>query len=110
LEREQFRGCNIVERAVGWLKNLRRIAPIPESPATHFSAMTTIALVPRYATRYLSDTTWRQWFGASETRALDQPRDREGPPMGWANALANSSRQTPSFQGLKSGRLFRTIA
>jgi Transposase DDE domain. len=55
-DREQYRRRNIVERAVGWLKNLRRIATRSEKLAVHFEAMVTIALVARYATK-LSDTT-----------------------------------------------------
>jgi hypothetical protein len=42
---------------VGWLKHLRRIATQAEKLARHFAAMVTIALVARYAARYLSDTT-----------------------------------------------------
>ncbi len=56
-DREQYRRRNVVERAVGWLKNLRRIATGSQKLATRFSAMITIALVARYATKYLSDTT-----------------------------------------------------
>lgn len=55
-DREQYRRRNIVERAVGWLKNQRRIATRSEKLAVHFEAMITIALVARYATK-LSDTT-----------------------------------------------------
>lgn len=57
-DREQYRRRNVVEHAVGWQKNLRRIATRSERLATHFCAMITIALVTRYATKYLSDTTY----------------------------------------------------
>lgn len=56
-DREAYRRRNIIERAVGWLKHLRRLATRAEKLATHFAAMVTIALVARYAARYLSDTT-----------------------------------------------------
>lgn len=55
-DREQYRRRNIIEHAVGGLKNLRRIATRPEKLAVHFEAMITIALVARYATKS-SDTT-----------------------------------------------------
>jgi transposase len=56
--REAGRGRrHIIERAVGWLKRLGRLATRAEKLATPFAAMITIALVARYATRYLSDTT-----------------------------------------------------
>jgi transposase len=56
-DRAAYRRRNIIERAVGWLKQLRRLATRAEKLARHFAAMITIALVARYATRYLSDTT-----------------------------------------------------
>lgn len=52
-----YRRRNVIERAVGWMKNLRRIATRSEKLATNFEAMFTVALISRYATRYLSDTT-----------------------------------------------------
>jgi transposase len=52
-----YRRRNVIERVVGWLKHLRRLATRAEKLATHFAAMLTIALVARYATRYVSDTT-----------------------------------------------------
>jgi len=55
-DREQYRRRNIVERAVGWLKNQRRIATRSEKRAVHYESMITIALVARYATK-LPDTT-----------------------------------------------------
>jgi transposase len=56
-DRAAYRRRNVIERVVGWLKHLRRLATRAEKLATHFAAMVTIALVARYATRYLSDTT-----------------------------------------------------
>lgn len=55
-DRAAYRRRNIVERAIGWLKELRRLATRAEKLATHFAAMVTIALISRYADRYLSDT------------------------------------------------------
>ena len=52
-----YRRRNVVERAVGWLKNLRRIATRAEKLATHFAAIVTIALIGRYAGRCLPDIT-----------------------------------------------------
>lgn len=55
-DRAAYRQRNVVERSIGWLKNLRRIATRSEKLATHFEAMITLALVVRYA-QQLSDTT-----------------------------------------------------
>lgn len=55
-DREAYRRRNIVERSIGWMKNLRRIATRSEKLAVHFESMVTIALVARYA-GLLSDTT-----------------------------------------------------
>jgi transposase len=56
-DRTAYRRRNIIERAVGWLKQLRRLATRAEKLAAHFAAMVTVALVARYAARYLPDTT-----------------------------------------------------
>ena len=56
-DRILYRRLNIIERAVGWLKNLRRIATRSEKLAIHYQSMITIALIARYATKHLSDTT-----------------------------------------------------
>lgn len=52
-----YRRRNIIERVVGWLKHLRRLAMRAEKLASHFRAMVALALTVRYASRYLSDTT-----------------------------------------------------
>lgn len=52
-----YRRRNVIERAVGWMKHLRRIATRSEKLALNYEAMFTVALIARYATRYLSDTT-----------------------------------------------------
>ena len=54
---QQYRRRNVIERAVGWMKHLRRIATRSEKLAVNYQAMFTIALISRYATKYLSDTT-----------------------------------------------------
>ena len=53
---EEYRGRNIVERVVGWLKNLRRIAFRAEKLAGRYAGMVTLALIARPATA-LSDIT-----------------------------------------------------
>jgi transposase len=55
-DREQYRARNIVERVVGWLKNLRRIAFRAEKLAVRYAGMVTLALIARAATN-LSDIT-----------------------------------------------------
>jgi transposase len=52
-----YRGRNVIERAVGWLKQARRLATRAEKLAVHYAALVALALSVRYATRYLSDTT-----------------------------------------------------
>ena len=56
-DRAAYRGRNIIERAVGWLKQARRVATRAEKLAVHYHALVALALSVRYATRYLSDTT-----------------------------------------------------
>lgn len=56
-DRIQYRRRNVIERAVGWLKNLRRIATRSEKLAIHYHSMITVAPIARHVTRYLSDTT-----------------------------------------------------
>jgi transposase len=51
-----YRGRNIVERVVGWLKNLRRLAFRAEKLAVRYAGMVTLALIARTAAR-LSDIT-----------------------------------------------------
>jgi transposase len=55
-DRDRYRERNIVERAIGWLKNLRRIASRAEKLAVRYASMVTLALIARYA-HDLSDTT-----------------------------------------------------
>jgi transposase len=55
-DREEYRERNIVERVIGWLKNLRRIAWRAEKLAVRYAGMITVALIARTATA-LSDIT-----------------------------------------------------
>ena len=55
-DREVYRERNIVERVIGWLKNLRRIAWRAEKLAVRYAGMVTLALIARTATA-LSDIT-----------------------------------------------------
>ena len=52
----QYRQRNIIERVIGWLKNLRRIAFRAEKLAVRYAAMVTLALIARTA-QHLSDIT-----------------------------------------------------
>lgn len=51
-----YRARNIVERVIGWLKRLRRIAARAEKLAVRYSAMIALALIARTA-NLLSDAT-----------------------------------------------------
>lgn len=46
-DKEKYRGRNIVERVIGWLKECRRVATRYEKKATHFLAMVKIAILRR---------------------------------------------------------------
>jgi transposase len=56
-DRAAYRGRNIIERAVGWLKQARRVATRVEKLAVHYHALVALALSVKYADCYLSDTT-----------------------------------------------------
>ena len=51
-DREQYRRRNVIERAVGWLKERRRIATRFEKLALRFLAMLQIAIVELYLSRF----------------------------------------------------------
>jgi transposase len=55
-DRAQYRERNVVERVIGWLKNLRRLAFRAEKLAVRYAGMVTLALIARTAAR-LSDIT-----------------------------------------------------
>ena len=44
----QYRGRNVVERCVGWLKHNRRLGTRYEKLATHYLAMLKLAFIRRY--------------------------------------------------------------
>lgn len=47
LDRELYRGRNVVERCIGWLKCCRRIGTRYEKLASHFLAMVKLAMIQR---------------------------------------------------------------
>lgn len=47
LDRELYRGRNVVERCIGWLKCCRRIATRYEKLAIHFLGMVKLAMIQR---------------------------------------------------------------
>jgi transposase len=55
-EAEVYRARNIVERVIGWLKRLRRVAARAEKLAVRHARMISLALIARTA-NLLSDTT-----------------------------------------------------
>jgi hypothetical protein len=55
-DHEEYRQRNIVERVIGWLKNLRRIACRAEKLAVRYAGTATLALIARTATGLLDIT------------------------------------------------------
>jgi hypothetical protein len=53
LDRQQYRRRNVIEPAVGRVKHPRRIATRSGRLAPRYEAMFTVALIARYATRFL---------------------------------------------------------
>ena len=47
LNRAKYRGRNVVERCIGWLKGCRRLATRYEKLATHYLAVVTLAMIQR---------------------------------------------------------------
>ena len=47
-DREAYRGRNVVERCVNWLKENRRLGTRYEKLALHFQAMAKLAMIQRY--------------------------------------------------------------
>ena len=47
MNRKKYRGRNVVERCIGWLKESRRVATRYEKLATHYLAMITLAMIQR---------------------------------------------------------------
>jgi transposase len=55
-DRETYRGRNAIERCVGWLKELRRVATRFEKLALNYLAMLKLAIVGRYLRIAFPDT------------------------------------------------------
>jgi transposase len=47
VDKKKYRGRNVVERCIGWLKECRRVATRYEKLATHFLAMVKLAMIQR---------------------------------------------------------------
>lgn len=47
LDRRLYRGRNVVERCIGWLKECRRVATRYEKLAVHFLGMIKLAMIQR---------------------------------------------------------------
>lgn len=47
LDRGKYKGRNVVERCIGWLKGCRRVATRYEKLASHFLAFVTLAMIQR---------------------------------------------------------------
>jgi transposase len=47
-DRERYRGRNVIERCIGWLKECRSIATRFEKLAVHFLGMVQLAIIERY--------------------------------------------------------------
>ena len=54
---ELYRGRNVIERCIGWLKQARRIATRFEKLAVNFLSMLKLAMLQRYFRLHLRDTT-----------------------------------------------------
>lgn len=47
-DRERYRGRNVIERCIGWLKECRSLATRFEKLAVHFLGMVQLAIIQRY--------------------------------------------------------------
>lgn len=47
MNKKKYRGRNVVERCIGWLKESRRVATRYEKLAAHYLAMVTLAMIQR---------------------------------------------------------------
>ncbi len=47
-DRERYRGRNVIERCVGWLKECRSLATRFEKLAVHYLGMVQLAIIGRY--------------------------------------------------------------
>lgn len=55
-DKEQYRGRNVIERLIGWLKENRRLASRFEKLALNYLAMIKLAFIERYLRIDLADT------------------------------------------------------
>jgi transposase len=55
-DRSAYRQCNVIERAVGWLKERRRIATRYEKLAIQYLAMLTVSLIEKYLATLFANT------------------------------------------------------
>lgn len=53
---ESYKRRNVIERLIGWLKELRRIATRYEKLALHYLAMVKIGMIRLYLRRHFADT------------------------------------------------------
>jgi transposase len=49
--KERYRGRNVIERSIGWLKECRSLATRFEKLAVHYLGMVQIAIIERYLKR-----------------------------------------------------------
>lgn len=47
-DRERYRGRNVIERSIGWLKECRSVATRFEKLAVHYLGMVQLAIIQRY--------------------------------------------------------------
>lgn len=47
-DRERYRGRNVIERSIGWLKECRSVATRYEKLAVHYLGMVQLAMIERY--------------------------------------------------------------
>jgi transposase len=47
-DRERYRGRNVIERSIGWLKECRSVATRFEKLAVHYLGMVHLAIIERY--------------------------------------------------------------
>lgn len=57
-DRAAYRQRNVIERAVGWLKERRRLATRYEKLAIQYLAMLYVGLIERYLSTLFANTAW----------------------------------------------------
>jgi transposase len=56
-DRARYRGRNVVERCIGWLKECRSVATRYEKLAVHYLGMVELAIIERYLRLLTSSAT-----------------------------------------------------